>query len=1245
MVALEESADPPRVIRPWDEDREELDGWGPAVPADLEKKQKTVDEVILEPFAFDSDHVPSLPEWKAHLMKRLEFDQDIKGSLKTAKGELLDILQDCLNRINEQLEKGEECARAAYFPLVNTFDFGDFEAIAKHDFTIDLHSDVVDEVLKKLKGSLLASIWRCAPPENPRQAKMLVHYNQALQERMQLMEKHLQDRARALTSLRCSYFLEITHLRNQVYLMRGREATFEPVEAYFFDPCDSLEENLREQLNGKITQSLTVKERQLQKAKQIIEELEDQLASALNRQDLGQCELKEVLQVTCRKHGELKTVETLAEVAPKEAAEWAAAWCKEQGWVPKSSLDALRKQLEDTVAAMQQELDRTREALKKAESELEQERQRLRQLEAELEQSKAATEAASAALAAKKPQQREAKVEPNVKKEEDLVKQLRQAEATIEELRRELRELQRRAEAEAARLAELQAALAKAKAELEAEEARRARLEAETGKAAAPIAEAGVSEADLQALEDYHSAKQAVRPLKSALGISDGLGNLTRDLGAIHAAVLAEREDAAQKAKEAEEAQRRLRELEKQLEEERAKLQEELQTLRQRLSQAEEALSEAVASRRSSVADAPQSPVTEREAPQKREAEGRTGAALTLACQTNITAHSDSGFYLLEVPPTCAEEAVREEVADLQACAQANWAATLEQIRASKLPPEGVGNGFCARGCFIRLFQAAKQRLIRHDELIAMIEALKRAELHQVLQGVHLLMESRQPDLDADLRDLVFGRGFTLQNVVHSRGLEFTELCRRQTKLVTRIVRQLLKSRAHIELDVHPRRRTYVPGGAAGPRHFGDGLYAGSGLLARQVRDSSPTKEPLWAGLLTEEEIQDMLSMSQEGSKRRPRERAQTSSSSVTDDMKDFGQLHFLALIGKSLFACSYDDDLTYEEFLPENADPASLVTPRRAAEYIVQDDKFLRVSKKISEADRDLGPPSAVRGRGCSPTRSRSPEPPGAPRRMRDNARRAAEGIDRQKKDVWEATTKKQPILRPTSAWPRASAASTSLSHSTVEDEPQAEPAPRPADGQGELEVRARHMPAVLTAVSPGGGEAVATASGVAGAPSKTTRPCTAHGRLSRQVGQAQSLPTAGLGADHISKLGPTKSASAAGIGVQSTPERPLRLQSAARVRHSLGGSPLDVLDASLSGKALGPAASPSAAAARAAARPSTAGSNAKRRALQAMGTGLPPPGELLRGGLGAGPVGGVGRRPSSSSASALPYVTGFGR
>merc|ERR1719162_1350923 len=131
-----------------------------------------------------------------------------------------------------------------------------------------------------MMSELMKIVWKNTAVEDTSKARMLERYNEALQGRMETLEYHLIDRSRQLSNCRYAYFLEITHLRNQVYIKSTEGENFEPVEAYFFDPTDFLEEELRAQLNDKITLSVKGYHEKLQEAQRLIEDLEMQLEAA-----------------------------------------------------------------------------------------------------------------------------------------------------------------------------------------------------------------------------------------------------------------------------------------------------------------------------------------------------------------------------------------------------------------------------------------------------------------------------------------------------------------------------------------------------------------------------------------------------------------------------------------------------------------------------------------------------------------------------------------------------------------------------------------------------------------------------------------------------------------------------------------------------------------------------------------------------------------------------------------------------
>ncbi|CAE8646213.1 unnamed protein product, partial [Polarella glacialis] len=108
--------------------------------------------------------------------------------------------------------------------------------------------------------ALLAAAGRHFQRRLRRQARRGAFDERLVQE---TLEHHLSDRSKQLSNCRFAYFLEITHLRNQLYIKGQDGQEFEAVEAYFFDPTEFLEEELRQQLNDKITLSVKVYHDQL----------------------------------------------------------------------------------------------------------------------------------------------------------------------------------------------------------------------------------------------------------------------------------------------------------------------------------------------------------------------------------------------------------------------------------------------------------------------------------------------------------------------------------------------------------------------------------------------------------------------------------------------------------------------------------------------------------------------------------------------------------------------------------------------------------------------------------------------------------------------------------------------------------------------------------------------------------------------------------------------------------------------
>ncbi|CAK9041514.1 unnamed protein product [Durusdinium trenchii] len=347
----------------------------------------------LEPFVFDPGPQTSQEELARDAEKRVRSDKRFREVLSKEKAAITAVLQGCLEKVNGQLERGEEVCQKAHFPLLNPRDFEDMESFARHDhFTVDLRIDKVDESLQKLVSSLLGIVWTNIQVENETKAKSLERFSQALQERMETLEYHLNDRSRQLSNCRYAYFLEITHLRNQLYIKnQSDDENFEPVEAYFFDPTEYLEEELRQQLNDKITLSVKVYKEKLNAKCREVADLELQLETlqALNAQR-NDDNLENYLQIACNKHGAKNVVETLAQLAEKEMHQWAQN--VRGGKTPQANAEGLEGSFSPA------RLEQMRQAMMQAAQEAEEERALRRQAEEALREAQKELEELTRAL-------------------------------------------------------------------------------------------------------------------------------------------------------------------------------------------------------------------------------------------------------------------------------------------------------------------------------------------------------------------------------------------------------------------------------------------------------------------------------------------------------------------------------------------------------------------------------------------------------------------------------------------------------------------------------------------------------------------------------------------------------------------------------------------------------------------------------------------------------------------------------
>ncbi|CAJ1344615.1 unnamed protein product, partial [Effrenium voratum] len=716
----------------------------------------------LEPFTFDPGPQPSQEELAREAERRVRSDKRFREALRGQKAAITALLQGCLEKVNGQLERGEEICQKAHFPLLNPRSFADLGAFAGHDhFTVDLRVDQVDEALQKLVNSLFGIVWTTVSVENETRAKSLDRFNKALQERMETLEHHLQDRSRQLSNCRYAYFLEITHLRNQLYMSQSDE-DFEPVEAYFFDPTEYLEEELRQQLNDKITLSVKVyKDRLTEMARKLADlELQLETAKALSERDGN---LDGYLVYACNKHGSKGVVESLAQLAPKEMQQWAQSLPPP----PPSAVEVAEaesrskslEQMRQTMLQAAQEAEEERRLRQQAEQEQERLRAELAEVRRQLEQLEQRPPPGPAPPREVAPPQ--ARHGPTTAEMDELRKELAKAKLLLEKERSRAAG----AAAEAARLGEL-------------EEQRAAREKAEKVK-----------------LEDYDQTKVVLVEAAKETAVQA----VATDTGQNSLADTAENVVTALK-----------------------QTSDELESLRS-FSKSPDAFSRQSSKRNLSKKSTRVWGEDDSDDFGNREA------------QTNITAHGGS-FYLLEPPETEMEIAVKAELKELQECADSAFDSELGAIR--KCLP-----GTCSRGAFLRLFQGVRSRLARYGALEEMMNAMRRAELEQVLEGVHFLMESDRPDEEVGLRDSIFGKGITKVMLDETPPWDFSALVKRWSGHCARILGHLVKSHDPVKLEAHPGRRIFIPLPGLVPSHDGG---TGGGLQARQKKDFSPTRAKLY---------------------------------------------------------------------------------------------------------------------------------------------------------------------------------------------------------------------------------------------------------------------------------------------------------------------------------------------------------------------------------------------------------------
>lgn len=858
----------------------------------------------LVPFVFDPGEVKTQETLVKEAQQRIQSDKLLKKILGKGKGDLVRILQDCLDKVNDQLERGEDICRKAHFPLLHPFNFEDLEALAQHDFSIDIHADVVDKLLKDLVSEFLAIVWNNVAVEDVSKARMLERYNEALKERMETLEYHLIDRSKQLSNCRFAYFLEISHLRNQVYIKGIEGENFEPVEAYFFDPTDHLEEELRLQLNEKITMSVRLYHDKLMTAQRRIEDLEMQLETAggaWRAEKKHRDKLSDSIEQLVADHKTKRILDELNKQEEREVKAWCTAWAEKHGF---SKDEASGQEGGETRCEKRQheiDMERLREALSKSQESLDEEREARRVLAEEMEEMKKMRDGAGAHGPDSKSQD---EIEFLKKKISELRTESEKASQRAAAAEQELSAQSQAAESSRLALSQLQTQYDRLEQSAK-DDAGKAPLvissmgRKDTGRDSTRSDDSGGAgkgkhpgyDEGLAALEGLHRQYLDRRSTNTPtsfgrLGNIAGIGLTSEDaspqsgvsdksrsekISAILGDIDLSDEDLQNAIPEGSSNIHDYVQWTKALMEKKDML---LQNIEARLldlsSEVDRQVSLAADERlRSEKAEAEATRLAEEAAQShaaraaaEKAAAGHNADKSKLSdaskddgqgAQTQITGSWGGGFYLLDFPPADAQVAMETELEDLNRCGLMNWEATTATVTSCQRPPLGYGSGFCPRSTFIRLFEGTRGRISRMDQLIQMAEHLKRAELLRVLRGMHQLMESTEPNEDVQLREAIFGRGISENALVAAKtGTELMQISHKWCSHAARVSNILLQRTDDIELGVHLGRRTFMVGGGGSMRPCGGA--AGGGLAARERKDFSPSRQALWPWVLDQED-------------------------------------------------------------------------------------------------------------------------------------------------------------------------------------------------------------------------------------------------------------------------------------------------------------------------------------------------------------------------------------------------------
>jgi len=836
---------------------------------------ETIPKPIRDPFPTPEDLVQTA---KSKILDNKEWQK----ALKDKKEKLLKIVEE-----NVRSQTGDEEFEIA--PFANEHEPPTtVEGWAERDFTIDLKKDMLDEYLEVIGNELLGLFLQVTPVENRRKIFALESHNEALVERMITLEHHLNNRSMMLSKCRYAYYLELTHLRNQLYFRDQEGEGYEVIHAQYFDITDYIEEELREQLNTKIRDSVFEYHEKLKK----LQALYDEMARELKKMTSGgSVNVISALQQLVQSHGSYEVVSSMASanVAKGDMEEWAhnvmqkeiqyavdeAVEAEALMWQQKlaakeeenqNAIRDLQNQIANLQAELEKQIQETQSANERASSHTstapavsaglyEADQMRLDsaledkdRLERKIKELEEEIESLRAALKEKEEEEPDESVAAS---SEELPPPMTLAErrrssvsgsreemaAAIEQYAKDLEDAMAEIERLRATIEELKAAIVlheeekeKYKSELErlaSEQASRTSERRRSTKGQIPEGlgttdtSLFVSEEDLmtllqplsseaQSLMDCAQAAQAEKPD----GFLSGNAKAADKAAAVSTDKASDEQDGDDDVEVSEEVTNQISLIKEamisgkdalgiidlyklQLAEVTAlmnEFQSECLHLKHTLAKKEQAEREAV--------------------PRTMGLGGPESGAQT------IVTGCEGGFYLLEYPISDGQLCCELELEDLNACANANWETSLEKIRTSRRPPLGYGLGFCKPNAFRRLFLGAVCRLQRQEDLRSTLKELEKTELERLCDGIHYLQESSMPDYMPELRDLIFGKGFSKANMLEKADFpneqEFLQLQKTWIRNVRGVLEVLECHPQDVELGVHHQRRTFLPGGAGG---------------------------------------------------------------------------------------------------------------------------------------------------------------------------------------------------------------------------------------------------------------------------------------------------------------------------------------------------------------------------------------------------------------------------------------------